>query len=87
MCIRDRYPADFSIYTYEDTLESAEADVQASEAIVREDLAPVSYTHLGVTGFPARKPFSFNAPYKTVRCARLFVSCVDGSGAPPGGIL
>ena len=37
--LRSRYPTDFSIYTYEDTLESTEADVQASEAIVREDLA------------------------------------------------
>ena len=36
--LRDRYPADFSIYTYENSLESAEADAPASEAIAREDL-------------------------------------------------
>lgn len=36
--LRSRYPADFSIYTYENTLENAEADAPASEAIAREDL-------------------------------------------------
>ena len=81
--LQSRYPTDFAIYTYEDTLADAEADAAASEAIARDDLArrglapDVAQTYAGLGFTVSQEGSALNFSGSSVTLVQLFCITAD----------